>query len=350
MAADDDSVHEESHPVVHEESHSVEDAPADRRRRFAAWRSDRPFLPGLLVIISGVVIMIPAYLTFKVADILVMISTVSGVSTLVIGTILVLLGVTAWMRPAVHLHLGVLAIIFAVIALPTSNIGGFVVGTLFGVIGGGLLLAWEDAEPVNRRGKHRKKRSARSGAAVAASLAVASTAVVAFATGPEARAEPSELLLPAGTTGVVMAEEVVVSGDVRVTVDTVETTAGPVDVIELRAERVEADGLAVDIPGPLGQGVLRTPSDAKTVLTGAPVILRTASLSAIPAVEGASTVPVSVDVSGVPEPGLAALGLPLIPLPGEIMDRVALRNVRMDVVGLYGLGGALDVTGIDLRT
>ena len=96
---------------------------ATRRARFKKWRAERPFIPGLLLILSGIVIAMPAYFTVKISDLLVMISTVSGVSTLLIGALQVMFGFGAWFRPATATYLGVLGIIVAVIAVPTSNLG-----------------------------------------------------------------------------------------------------------------------------------------------------------------------------------------------------------------------------------
>lgn len=114
--------------------------------RCKAWRAGRPFIPGLLLILSGIVIATPAYFTVHISDLLVMISTVSGVSTLLIGALLVMFGLGAWFRPATSTYLGVLGIIVAVIALPTSNLGGFLIGSVLGIIGGALTLAWEPSD------------------------------------------------------------------------------------------------------------------------------------------------------------------------------------------------------------
>ena len=129
-------------------------------QRFKQWRRHRPFIPGLLMMISGFVIAAPAYITVEVSDILVMISTVSGVSTLLIGVLLFMFGLGCWLQPATAVYLGVLAIIVAVIALPTSNLGGFVVGSLFGIVGGALALGWEggDGETAETPKKAKRKR------------------------------------------------------------------------------------------------------------------------------------------------------------------------------------------------
>lgn len=114
--------------------------------RFKAWCAERPFIPGLLLILSGIIIAMPAYFTVQISDLLVMISTVSGVSTLLIGALLVMFGFGAWCRPATATYLGVLGIIVAVIALPASNLGGFLVGSLLGIVGGALTSAWEPSD------------------------------------------------------------------------------------------------------------------------------------------------------------------------------------------------------------
>lgn len=118
--------------------------------RFVRWRRGRPFIPGLLMILAGIVIITPAYLSVRISDLLVMISTISGVSTFVIGALLIMFGLGAWFRPATATYLGVFGIIIAVVALPTSNFGGFLLGSILGIVGGAFTLAWEptaDATP-----------------------------------------------------------------------------------------------------------------------------------------------------------------------------------------------------------
>lgn len=135
--------------------HRAEPAPA--RERFRAWRKQRPFLPGLLVILSGVVMLAPAYFTIRVSDLLVMIATISGVSTLLIGAALIMFGIGMWLQPFAAPYLGVMSILVAIVALPTSNIGGFLVGSLLGIVGGALGLAWEDRD-AKPGGKHTRRK------------------------------------------------------------------------------------------------------------------------------------------------------------------------------------------------
>lgn len=112
--------------------------------RFTRWRQSRPFVAGLLIMLSGVVIITPAYLTLRVADILIQISSLSGVSTLLIGILLITAGLMTWFKADVRIFTGVMAIVLGIIALPASNIGGFVLGTLLAIIGGAWALSWSE--------------------------------------------------------------------------------------------------------------------------------------------------------------------------------------------------------------
>ena len=138
---------------------------AEKASRFKDWRSERPFIPGLLMICAGVVILVPAYLSLKILDLLVVISTISGVSTLTLGACLIMFGIGTWVKPATAPYLGVLSIIFGVVALPASNFGGFFIGTLLAIVGGATALGWESADhprvkQINQKKRERKARKA----------------------------------------------------------------------------------------------------------------------------------------------------------------------------------------------
>jgi hypothetical protein len=131
-------------------------------KRFKHWRKRRPFAGGLLLILSGIAIAAPAYITVRISDLLVMISTVSGVSTLLIGAALIMFGLGSWFRQETSSYLGVLAILVAIIALPTTNLGGFVIGSLLGIIGGALSFAWQPQDRQKSPKKHKKKKKSQA--------------------------------------------------------------------------------------------------------------------------------------------------------------------------------------------
>lgn len=115
---------------------------SDHRARFRLWRGGRPFWGGVVVIASGLFLLLPAYTTFQVGDVLISISTIAGVSTLLLGVFMLLCGTLPLLRPSLRLPAGVGAMIIVLVALPAANFGGFVVGTLLGIIGASLILAW----------------------------------------------------------------------------------------------------------------------------------------------------------------------------------------------------------------
>ncbi len=113
-------------------------------REFGHWRRGRPFAAGVFLLASGVAIIVPPYATFRVADVVVSITTIGGVSALLIGALLTICGLSLWLRPQFRFAAGVTAMLLSLIALAATNLGGFLVGTLFGVLGAALALAWTD--------------------------------------------------------------------------------------------------------------------------------------------------------------------------------------------------------------
>lgn len=133
---------------------------------FSAWASKRPFLAGLLMILAGAVILTPAYLSFEVSNIQIQIATMSGVSTLLIGVLLIASGLMTWFQREGRILTGLTALILAVVAIPTSNFGGFVIGALLALLGGAMALSWAPGPaPVRRRRRTRVFRTGRGSAA-----------------------------------------------------------------------------------------------------------------------------------------------------------------------------------------
>lgn len=131
---------------------------SDPASGFTRWRQQRPFGAGLLMIMAGAVILTPAYLSLEVSNIQVQISTISGVSTLLIGALLIVCGLLTWSKGDARILTGVTAMILAIIALPTSNFGGFIIGTLFALLGGAWALSWTPDEKIananGRKSRH----------------------------------------------------------------------------------------------------------------------------------------------------------------------------------------------------
>lgn len=65
-----------------------------------------------------------------------------GVASWLCGVILVLCGVLACTQPQQRSFFGILAVLFSLGSFVTSNLGGFLLGLLLGLVGGGLIFAW----------------------------------------------------------------------------------------------------------------------------------------------------------------------------------------------------------------
>jgi hypothetical protein len=170
-------------------------------RRFTRWRRQRAFAAGLLMILGGAVILTPTYLAFKISNIQIQISTLAGVSTLIIGILLIVCGLMTWFRGEGRILTGVAAMILAIVALPQSNFGGFVIGTMLALIGGALALAWtpeskEEAKAAKQEKKDAKasRKAAKKGDAAKAVLAVVGAVGIGVAAhSPQAQAQLPQL-------------------------------------------------------------------------------------------------------------------------------------------------------------
>ena len=106
------------------------------------WRRRRPFWAGVFALASGLLVLFPPYASLRFGDAMISLNTMGGVSSLVIGIVLISCGVSLWIRPEFRVPAGVVALLLSLVAIVTSNLGSFLVGTLLGIIGAALALAW----------------------------------------------------------------------------------------------------------------------------------------------------------------------------------------------------------------
>ncbi|MEV0534934.1 DUF6114 domain-containing protein [Kitasatospora sp. NPDC050463] len=154
------------------------------RRVFRTFRRSRPFYGGLLAMIAGVPIMYFPYAKLSLSGMTVQMATTGGAGSLIIGVLLIVLGLTAWFQPAVRFFAGVATTLLTLISVPVSNLSGFGLSLLPGLIGGGLMLAWAPNPPEEAR------------AAEAGTAASTATEPTAPATTENAAAEPATAPLP----------------------------------------------------------------------------------------------------------------------------------------------------------
>ncbi|MFF3373029.1 DUF6114 domain-containing protein [Streptomyces sp. NPDC002680] len=166
------------------------------KRKFRDWRGARPFWAGLLVLLGGFPIMYFPYFDLKIGSLTMAMSTTAGAGSLIIGVLLVVLGISLWFQKHVRTFAGTAAILLALVSLPVSNFGGFLMGFLLAMIGGALAIAWAPGEPESKYGESAKHASKGTDAAVAPDAPETPVAAeAADGADPNPVAEPSGLNL-----------------------------------------------------------------------------------------------------------------------------------------------------------
>lgn len=113
------------------------------RRGFRRWRRGRPFWAGLFTILGGAEILVLPSLKFP----LVVQVGVAGVSGLLAGILMVVMGLSVWIAPNYRVFAGIATILLSLASFLTSNLGGFLIGMLLGLVGGSLACAWTPVRP-----------------------------------------------------------------------------------------------------------------------------------------------------------------------------------------------------------
>lgn len=113
-------------------------------RALRAWRRSRPFWGGLLLVLAGVeLLFLPLFdVIMRGALGMVMHMGVGGYAGILLGCMLVGCGLGAWLQPVHRTFYAVLGAVAAVASLPASNMGGFFLAMLLGVVGASLVFGW----------------------------------------------------------------------------------------------------------------------------------------------------------------------------------------------------------------
>lgn len=110
---------------------------------FKRWRQTRPFWGGLLVTIAGLEIL----LAVKAPLPIVLHIGMQGLAGFLVPTILLLCGILALASPSQRLFYSIMAAAMSLASWATSNLGGFIVGLLLGLVGSAMIFAWSPKEP-----------------------------------------------------------------------------------------------------------------------------------------------------------------------------------------------------------
>ncbi|MEU3405687.1 DUF6114 domain-containing protein [Streptomyces sp. NPDC006670] len=159
------------------------------RARLRAWRRQRPFWGGLLLVLAGTELLL-----VPLAPVGVLVSLgLGGIAALGIGAALIVAGLFLWWLPQARAYVSVHALLLSVLSFVVTNLGGFLVGALLGIAGGALGFGWTplrdaEAEADEEEGPYRRSPDAPGPPRVlAAALPVALLAALASGA-PPARA------------------------------------------------------------------------------------------------------------------------------------------------------------------
>lgn len=113
------------------------------RRRYREWAEKRPTMGPYCLAISAFLIARPPVNGFQVGDLVLTLSSISGVSTMVLAIIMGVCAVAGLLGGRYRLITGLVAMVTALVAFPAANFGGYIFGTVFGIVGASLILAWQ---------------------------------------------------------------------------------------------------------------------------------------------------------------------------------------------------------------
>jgi hypothetical protein len=127
--------------------------------RFRRWRGRRPFPGGLLLALGGAEILV----TMKAPLPVILHIGMQGLAGYLLPTLMVLIGLLILFNPSQRLFYSIIGVLLSLGTWLTSNLGGFLVGLLLGVVGSCLAFGWlPDQEP--RRSRRRRRNETRSAA------------------------------------------------------------------------------------------------------------------------------------------------------------------------------------------
>ncbi|MFG1638522.1 DUF6114 domain-containing protein [Pseudonocardia alni] len=114
----------------------------DTRWRFRRWRYGRPFWAGALLLTSALVFVAVPFATLRVGDLVVSLATPGGSAAVLVAAVLACCGGALWAGPSTRVPCGIVAMVAALVGVATTNLGGLVIGSVLGVLGGAAALAW----------------------------------------------------------------------------------------------------------------------------------------------------------------------------------------------------------------
>ena len=114
------------------------------RRGFRHWRRSRPFWAGVITLLAAYELVAVPHL--KLGGVTIQ-QGIAGIATWLMAALMALMAMVMWFQPQLRVIAGVSTILFALASFLTSNLGGFLLGMLLGLVGGSLAVGWDFNKP-----------------------------------------------------------------------------------------------------------------------------------------------------------------------------------------------------------
>ena len=137
-------------------SHAAPTSGGGARSLYGKWRNwkrGRPFTGALLAILAGTEILVlysaplPVVLHFGLVSLI----------GFAVPIVMILCGVMLWFAPHPRAFYASLILLLSLASWLTSNLGGFILGMLLGLVGGSLALSWSPNKPPRKAKAARAK-------------------------------------------------------------------------------------------------------------------------------------------------------------------------------------------------
>lgn len=136
-----------------------------KQRSFKQWRQQRPFWGATLSLLAGLIIL---WVPVNLAQIAFLPGSMAFVGYL-FGGLIIILSILVYIYPQFSSILGVFIMFFSVLSV-MGALGGLFVGTILGIIGGSLAIAWRlviEKDDVNKTRKRKMNRERRQNGSAA---------------------------------------------------------------------------------------------------------------------------------------------------------------------------------------
>ncbi|MFE0647218.1 DUF6114 domain-containing protein [Streptomyces sp. NPDC059534] len=128
-------------------------------RAFRRWRYRRPFGAGLTLALGGAEIL----LTQRASITVILTAGADSLVGYVLPVLMAICGLLVVLNPRQRLFYSVVGVLASLGSWVTSNLGGFLVGMMLGLVGSSLAFGWLPDRPPRERRLFRRRRRATPG-------------------------------------------------------------------------------------------------------------------------------------------------------------------------------------------